>query len=238
MPMVSCSGRLHRVSTAVRKFTRDNSDIFNAAAVVFTAFLALATFCVSVQANSIAEKYGRLEAYSKPLSYAIEVENGSAEQIISADNVLCLSDTPIDVVPSHGGISDIYAVAYSGGIVSSVLPLSFSGQGLDSNDPDETYWRLDKYSIPLYGYDLQGSRYGSLYLVIRDYQNGVHLNMITYTFDERDGFLVLREARVFNEFDLLLRENEDSFNNVNIGSFNTRQLKEFSEFKRLVEETI
>ena len=114
----------------------------------------------------------------------------------------------------------------------------FSGQGLDSNDPDETYWRLDKYSIPLYGYDLQESRYGSLYLVIRDYQNGVHLNMITYTFDERDGFLVLREARVFNEFDLLLRENEDSFNNVNIGSFNTRQLKEFSEFKRLVEETI
>lgn len=125
MPMMSCSGRLHRVSTAVRKFTRDNSDIFNAAAVVFTAFLALATFCVSVQANSIAEKYGRLEAYSKPLSYAIEVENGSAEQIVSADNVLCLSDTPIDVVPSHGGISDIYAVAYSGGIVSSVLPPFF-----------------------------------------------------------------------------------------------------------------
>lgn len=192
----------------------------------------------SVQVNNIVEKYGRLEAYSKPLSYAIEVENGLAEQIASVDNVLCLSDTPIDVVPSYGGISDIYAVAYSGGIVSSVLPLSFSGQGIDSNDPGETYWRLDEYSIPLYGRDLQGSRYGSLYLVIRDYQNGVHLNMITYTFDERDGFLVLREARVFNEFDLLLRKNEDSFNNVNIGSFNTRQLKEFSEFKRLVEETI
>ena len=85
---------------------------------------------------------------------------------------------------------------------------------------------------------MQGSRYGSLYLVIRDYQNGVHLNMITYTFDERDGSLALRGARVFNEFDLLFRENEDSFNNVNIGSFNACQLKEFSEFKRLVEETI
>lgn len=125
MPMGSCSGRLHGVSTAVRKFSRDNSDIFNAVAAIFTAFLALATFCVSVQANNIAEKYGRLEAYSKPLSYAIEVENGSAEQIASVDNVLCLSDTPIDVVPSHGGISDIYAVVYSGGIVSSVLPPFF-----------------------------------------------------------------------------------------------------------------
>lgn len=121
MPIGSRSGCLHKASTAVRKFTHDNSDIFNAAAAIFTAFLALATFCVSVQANNIVEKYGRLEAYSKPLSYAIEVEGGSAEQIASVDNVLCLSDTPIDVAPSHGGISDIYAVAYSGGIVSSVL---------------------------------------------------------------------------------------------------------------------
>lgn len=71
-----------------------------------------------------------MEAYNKPLSYAIEVENGSAEQIASVDNVLRLSDTPIDVVPSHGGISDIYAVAYSGEIVSSVLPLSFLDKGL------------------------------------------------------------------------------------------------------------
>lgn len=58
MPIGSCPGRLHRVSTAVRKFTHDISDIFNAAAAIFTAFLRLLLFAFRFKLTTLPKNMG------------------------------------------------------------------------------------------------------------------------------------------------------------------------------------
>lgn len=220
-------------------------NLFNKNAAAIQALVALATlvstivliyFTVEIgdRSNELAEMYGRVSTYDQPLSYVVEIDKSPMEEGEFLEGAIQAS-APIKVIPSCGGISKVCAVSYFDGEIASVIPLSSSGDAVNSYNANDVYWYLSNYTVPAYGKSDSGDRYGSLYLMVYDYQNTVHLNMITFTFEALESKFVLAQTKTFSEEDLLFCINGESVNGELFGAFNARQIGEFEKFSQLVK---
>lgn len=59
-----------------------------------------------------------------------------------------------------------------------------SGQ-IIKRDASDSYWALSEYNIDINAQSA-GKGYGTLYLVIKDYQNDYYTNMLVYEFNKND----------------------------------------------------
>ena len=75
--------------------------------------------------------------------------------------------------------------------------------------------------------------YGTLYLVVKDFENNYFTNMIIYEVDKDD--MSIFKTRTYSEIDLLYNYNED----INVlPEFDANQMKEYQSLKKKLDEIL
>ena len=212
-----------------------SSSILPFISLAISIAIGVSQFFVMQNQNEITEKYSRLDTYNAALSYRIDLEEDQPTTILYTpqdDESHNIEGPSITINPIHGAVSQVWAVAYFDGTFAAVMNLDMMESNvLESHDANTICWGLTNYSIPIFGTnESTGNTYGSLYIVIQDFQGTIYTNLITFEFSADKQRIV--DYGVYDAVDLLLENNEESYNAAYIGSFDTRQLSEYQQFRQ------
>lgn len=217
------------------------AKVARAVATIMSIVLAFCTAMFTYQQNEISEKVGRIEALSKPLTYSVSASDDTDVELSfqeSGQPTISAAGKTIDVVPATGGISQISSVVFANGTVAAINTLETPAEASNTKNATNVFWRINNYTIPILGMGQSGNAYGALYLVVKDSEGSISLNMITFTYGLHGESWQLDDCNVYNETDLLYCTSSKEFNEQNLDTFEAHQLEEFKSFKQLVDETI
>ena len=137
----------------------------------------------------------------------------------------------IDVIPKIGGIEAVYAVHYYKNNVKAILPVELDADA-EKYDAQGMFYRLSDYTIDNVALTTN-VYYGTLYLVVKDFENNYFTNMIIYEVDKDD--MSIFKTRTYSEIDLLYNYNED----INVlPEFDANQMKEYQSLKKKLDEIL
>lgn len=179
----------------------------------------------------LEERYSRLSTYGTKLAYKIEISDKENDGLIYFDGQE-INTGNIEVIPKIGGIEKVYAIHYYQNNVKAIQQVELYREGLvEDLDAQNGCYHLSNYTIDMIGKKSEVS-YGTLYLVVEDYQHNYFLNMIVYEINKKDGKL---KTRVYSDIDLLHLQNEDI---CVLPEFDIEQLKEFENLKDKLDEML
>lgn len=200
---------------------------------LLTTAIAVLSFIFSVIAHGetidLEEKYNTLNTYMMSLNYQVHVsqEEGNFK---FAD--IEINGGQIDIVPKTGGIEKVYAIHYYEGNVKGILPVDLYADNIKDKDADTYFYRLTDYTIDQIAYT-EDRWYGTLYLVVKDYQNNYYTNMLVFDVDRDDASDY--EVRVYEEMDLLYTYNNDS---NPLPEFDAQQMTEYQRLRDYIREIV
>ena len=180
---------------------------------------------------NLQEKYDVLNTYEMPLSYQVEISDKTGEGNIKFSDTE-ISKGKIDIIPKIGGIEKVYAIHYYENNVKAILPVELYSKEIENYDAQGLYCRLSEYSIDIIAQTSE-EYLGTLYLVVKDYQNNYFTNMIVYEIDKENVSNV--KTRIYSDIDLLHLYNE----NINVlPEFDASQMKEYQSLKDKLDEIL
>lgn len=180
---------------------------------------------------NLQEKYDILSTYGMMLNYQVEISDKTGEGNIKFDDTE-INKGQIDVIPKIGGIEKVYAIHYYKNNVKAILPVELYSKGVESHDAQRLYYRLTEYTIDKIA-QTSDVYFGTLYLVVKDYQNNYFTNMIVYEIEKEDMSNI--KTRIYSDIDLLHVYNED----INIlPEFDASQMKEYQNLKNKLDEIL
>lgn len=198
--------------------------------------ISIISLIFSVKSNfdnrKLEEKYNILSTYGMTLSYQIDIGNETANSSFKFGDIT-LNNGQIDIIPKMGGIEKVYAVHYYQDNVKAILPVDlYCQEAMEKHDAQAMAFRLDEYTIDNIASD-NNSFYGTLFLVIKDYQNNYYTNMIIYEINKQDTSQF--QTRVYDEIDLLHLYNED----INVlPEFDLNQMEDFKCLRDKVKQIL
>lgn len=180
---------------------------------------------------SLQEKYDILSTYGMTLNYQVEIADKTGEGNFKFDDTE-ISKGKIDIIPKTGGIEKVYAIHYYENNVKSILPVELYSKGVESHDAQGLGYQLTEYTIDKIA-QTSDVYFGTLYLVVKDYQNNYFTNMIVYEIEREDMSNI--KTRIYSDIDLLHVYNE----NINVlPEFDANQMKEYQNLKNKLDEIL
>lgn len=177
---------------------------------------------------NLQEKYDILSTYGMTLNYQVQI---SGEGNFKFDDTE-INKGQIDIIPKIGGIEKVYAIHYYKNNVKAILPVEPYSKGMESHDAQELFYRLTEYTIDKIA-QTSDEYFGTLYLVVKDYQNNYFTNMIVYEIEKEDMSNI--KTRIYSDIDLLHVYNE----NINVlPEFDASQIKEYQNLKNKLDEIL
>lgn len=180
---------------------------------------------------SLQEKYDILDTYGMALNYQVEVSDKTDEGMFKLGDTE-INKGQIDIIPKTGGIEKVYAIHYYQNNVKAILPVELYSSEMNNYNSQDLYYRLTGYTIDKIAQTSE-AYFGTLYLVIKDYQNNYFTNMIVYEIEKED--MSNTKIRIYSDIDLLHTYNEGT--NV-LPEFDTSQMKEYRNLKNKLTEIL
>lgn len=178
--------------------------------------------------TNMNDKYNKLSTYMKSLNYEIKIDSGEGRIQFGDEEI---KGGQIDVIPKIGGIEAVYAVHYYKNNVKAILPVELDADA-EKYDAQGMFYRLSDYTIDIVALTTN-VYYGTLYLVVKDFENNYFTNMIIYEVDKDD--MSIFKTRTYSEIDLLYNYNED----INVlPEFDANQMKEYQSLKKKLDEIL
>lgn len=178
--------------------------------------------------TNMNDKYNKLSTYMKSLNYEIKIDSGEGRIQFGDEEI---KGGQIDVIPKIGGIEAVYAVHYYKNNVKEILPVELDADA-EKYDAQGMFYRLSDYTIDNVALTTN-VYYGTLYLVVKDFENNYFTNMIIYEVDKDD--MSIFKTRTYSEIDLLYNYNED----INVlPEFDANQMKEYQSLKKKLDEIL
>lgn len=178
--------------------------------------------------TNMNDKYNKLSTYMKSLNYEIKIDSGEGRIQFGDEEI---KGGQIDVIPKIGGIEAVYAVHYYKNNVKAILPVELDADA-EKYDAQGMFYRLSDYTIDNVALTTN-VYYGTLYLVVKDFENNYFTNMIIYEVDKDD--MSIFKTRTYSEIDLLYNYNED----INVlPEFDENQMKEYPSLKKKLDEIL
>lgn len=178
--------------------------------------------------TNMNDKYNKLSTYMKSLNYEIKIDSGEGRIQFGDEEI---KGGQIDVIPKIGGIEAVYAVHYYKNNVKAILPVELDADA-EKYDAQGMFYRLSDYTIDNVALTTN-VYYGTLYLVVKDFENNYFTNMIIYEVDKDD--MSIFKTRTYSEIDLLYNYNED----INVlPEFDENQMKEYQSLKKKLDEIL
>ena len=178
--------------------------------------------------TNMNDKYNKLSTYMKSLNYEIKIDSGEGRIQFGDEEI---KGGQIDVIPKIGGIEAVYAVHYYKNNVKAILPVELDADA-EKYDAQGMFYRLSDYTIDNVALTTN-VYYGTLYLVVKDFENNYFTNMIIYEVDKDD--MSIFKTRTYSEIDLLYNYNED----INVlREFDANQMKEYQSLKKKLDEIL
>ena len=178
--------------------------------------------------TNMNDKYNKLSTYMKSLNYEIKIDSGEGRIQFGDEEI---KGGQIDVIPKIGGIEAVYAVHYYKNNVKAILPVELDADA-EKYAAQGMFYRLSDYTIDNVALTTN-VYYGTLYLVVKDFENNYFTNMIIYEVDKDD--MSIFKTRTYSEIDLLYNYNED----INVlPEFDANQMKEYQSLKKKLDEIL
>lgn len=175
--------------------------------------------------NKLEKKYAMIGTYGMTLNYEVKISQKIGNGIIKFDGKE-IKKGEIDIIPKIGGIEKVYAIHYYKDNVKAILPVELYTKKIEEYDAQQLFYKLPEYTIDNIAHTTK-SFFGTLYLVIKDYQNNYFTNMIVYEISRNDINDV--RTRIYSDIDLLHTYNK-SINVIPV--FDEDQMKEYQSLKR------
>lgn len=181
--------------------------------------------------NKLEKKYAMIDTYGMTLSYEVKISQKIGNGTIKFDGKE-IKKGEIDIIPKIGGIEKVYAIHYYKDNVKAILPVELYTKKIEEYDAQQLFYKLPEYTIDNVAHTTK-SFFGTLYLVIKDYQNNYFTNMIVYEVSRNDINDV--HTRIYSDIDLLHAYNK----NINvIPAFDENQMREYQSLKRKLEQIL
>lgn len=179
----------------------------------------------------LQEKYDILSTYGMTLNYQVEISDKTGEGNLKFDDTE-IRKGKIDIIPKIGGIEKVYAIHYYKNNVKAILPVELYSKEMENHDAQGLYYQLSEYSIDIIA-QTSKEYFGTLYLVVKDYQNNYFTNMIVYEIEKENMSNI--KTRIYSDIDLLHIYNE----NINVlPEFDASQMKEYQSLKDKLDEIL
>lgn len=180
---------------------------------------------------SLQEKYEMLSTFGMTLNYQVKISDKEGEGKVTFDDTE-IHTGQIDIVPKTGGIEKVYAIHYFKDHVKAILPVELYAKETEKYNAQDLFWRLPEYTIDITA-QTSDEYYGTMYLVVKDYQNNYYTNMIVYEISKKETPSI--KTRTYSEIDLLhvYNENKDA-----LPEFDASQMKEYQNLKRKLGEIL
>ena len=180
---------------------------------------------------NLQERYDILSTYGMSLNYQVEVSYKTGEGNFKFGDIE-INKGQIDIIPKIGGIEKVYAIHYYQNNVKKILPVELYSKEVENYDAQRLYYRLTEYSIDEIA-ETSKVYFGTLYLVVKDYQNNYFTNMIVYEIEKENMSNI--KTRIYSDIDLLHIYNE----NINVlPEFDANQMKEYQNLKNKLDEIL
>lgn len=199
---------------------------------IMLSFFALGFSIFShVENVNLQEKYNMLNTYGMTLNYQVKISDkvGEGSFIFDGEEI---KKGRIEIVPKTGGIEKVYAIHYYEDNVKAILPIELYTNEIENKyDAQRLYYRLDEYTIGKIS-QISDRYYGTLYLVVKDYQNNYFTNMIVYEIEKENMMDV--KIRIYSDIDLLNIYNKDN----TLPEFDATQMKEYQNLKSKLDNIL
>lgn len=180
---------------------------------------------------NLQEKYDILNTYGMMLNYQVKISDKTGEGKFKFDDIE-INKGQIDVIPKTGGIEKVYAIHYYKNNVKAIMPVELYSKGVERHNAQGLGYQLTGYTIDKIA-QTSDVYFGTLYLVVKDYQNNYFTNMIVYEIEKGDMSNI--KTRIYSDIDLLYIYNKD----INVlPEFDTSQMKEYQNLKNKLDEIL
>lgn len=202
--------------------------------IILSIISLVVSVILSIKSFKLEEKYNILSTYDCKLNYTIEISDKVEDGKIRFGNEQ-VNTGCINITPKVGGIEKVYLIQYYNDNVARIDCMELYAKGMESSYNAETeQYRIEEYFLDhvLNGTD---QYLGTLFLVIKDYQNSYYTNMIVYEFDKND--LNKIQTRIYSDIDLLYLFN-DEINLDVLEEYDVNQLMEYKTLREKINEIL
>lgn len=201
---------------------------------LITVLLSLAALIFSIYSHfnniQLQEKYDMLNTYAMTLNYQVEISETEGNLKFGDIEI---SKACINITPKTGGIEKIYAIHYYKNNVKAVLPVELYTKGMEHEyDAQNAGYNLNEYTIDCIA-ESSSKYYGTLYLLVKDYQNNYFTNMIIYEIDKENISNI--QTRIYSDIDLLHTYNKELHI---LPEFDANQMSEYQNLKEKLSEIL
>lgn len=188
----------------------------------------------SINTKRMDEKYNKLNTYNSTLNYTIEISNEINEGQIKFGDIQ-VNTGCIDIIPKIGGIERVYLVQHYDDNLQIMNCMELYDKGMESNyNAENGQYHIDEYFLD-HVLNEEDSYFGTLFLLIKDYQNNYYTNMIIYEFDKENVDNI--KTRVYDEVDLLYLFNDNINSNI-LPNYDVQQFNEYGNFKDKLDHIV
>lgn len=214
----------------LKKNWKEMLEIFIKIIPIIIAVVSLKyTFEVDSKNEKLEKEYKILNTYSMPLNYEVKISKKEGNGKIKF-NDREINKGAISITPKIGGIERVYAIHYYKNNVKAIAPVELYSREIENYNAQTLQYKLTEYNIDNIAYTSKYF-YGTLYLVIKDYQNNYFINMLVYEIPKDDMTKI--NTRIYSEIDLLHTYNKQ----INVlPEFDANQMKEYYILKNKIKE--
>lgn len=209
--------------------TNKNWEMITAIIGVIIAIISLLTSVFfSIKSSKLEEKYNKLSTYDCKLDYMIEISDKLEDGTIRFGNIQ-VNKGCLYITPKVGGIEKVYFIQYYDDNVARIDCMELYSKGMESSyNAEEGQYCIEEYFLD-HVLNSKDQYLGTLFLVIKDYQNSYYTNMIIYEFDKNDPNKM--QTRIYSDIDLLYLFNDE----INVDVLTEYDIKQLMEYKTLKE---
>lgn len=218
---------------------RDYKGIIATICTVITMLMTGVTIFFTHQNNLEIRKLNNnrynLESYvSYDLTCDIKCEGEESASLIINKNGETVKTTvpPIVISQQIGGIKKAYAVYYHDGSFWEMEKFEENGFPLDQHNASDLMYMLDEYSLDYEAVDNSGNWYGTIYIVIQDYNDKYYYNMLVYKMNSDNKLL---DCTVYDELQAKMLCNSENFRVTNM--YASEMMKEFNSLVAEVDSS-
>ncbi len=197
--------------------------------VIISVVSLFFSIIISVKTMQFEEEYNKLNTYNNVLNYKIKISDKIGEGKIRFGDIQV--DTGcLDIIPKVGGIEKVYLIQYYNSNVVEISCMELYEKGVENNyNAEEGQYHIEEYFLD-HVLNNADQYLGTLFLVIKDYQNNYYINMIIYEFDKND--VNNMQTRIYSDVDLLYLFNDE----VNLEMLTDYEIQQLMEYKTLKEK--
>ena len=221
-------------SNKERKETEDpqkKKDVKGIITVVCMVITLVMTGVNNYEIRKLNKNRYNLESYvGYNLAFDIKCDGEKSATLLINKNEETVNTTvpPIYISPQIGGIKKAYAVYYHDGSFWGIENFEKNNFSMDQYKSFDLEYRLDEYTLDYEEVDNSGDWYGTLYIVIQDFNDNYFYNMLVFKMDNDNNLI---EFTTYDELQSKMLCNSENFRVTNM--YESQMMKEFNS---LVDE--